>query len=251
MAPSGPVVLAVMAHPDDIEFLCAGTLIRLRERAWRVVMVTMTAGDCGSATLSPTEISAVRRREAADSAALLAADYVCLEQKDGLVLLRPETIAATVELMRRVQPDLVITHAPVDYMLDHEQTSTIARHAAFCAPIRNFRTGATDPAPAGPRVPHLYYADPTEGRDLFGERVKPGLYVDISQVIDAKEAMLACHASQRDWLLAHHGIDEYLQAMRAWSAARGREVGVPYAEAFRQHLGHGYPQDDRLAALLG
>jgi hypothetical protein len=75
--------------------------------------------------------------------------------------------------------------------------------------------------------------------------------VDISGVIETKERMLACHASQRDWLLAQHGVDHYLEAMRAWSARRGAEAGVAYAEGFRQHLGHAYPQENKLAEILG
>jgi hypothetical protein len=63
--------------------------------------------------------------------------------------------------------------------------------------------------------------------------------------------MLACHASQRQWLLKHHGMDEYLEAMRRWGRQQGERVGVAYAEGFRQHLGHSYPQDNRLAQLVG
>ena len=63
--------------------------------------------------------------------------------------------------------------------------------------------------------------------------------------------MLAAHASQREWLLKHHGMDHYVGSMRDWSARRGREAGVAFAEGFRQHLGHSYPQDNLLAQLLG
>jgi hypothetical protein len=70
-------------------------------------------------------------------------------------------------------------------------------------------------------------------------------------VIEEKTALLACHASQRNWLLKHHGVDQYLNAMREWGAARGKEGGVAYAEGFRQHLGHSYPQDNLVGELLG
>ena len=63
--------------------------------------------------------------------------------------------------------------------------------------------------------------------------------------------MLECHLSQREWLRAQHGMDNYLDEMRRWSAELGRQIGVEHAEGFRQHVGHPYPQDDRLAALLG
>src|SRR4029077_9089506 len=100
-------------------------------------------------------------------------------------------------------------------------------------------------------IPHLYYCDPIEGKDPFGRDIAPCFSIDISAVIDGKADMLACRASQRDWLLKHHGMDQYLQAMRDWGAHRGRAVGVAFAEGFRQHLGHSYPQNNLLGELLG
>jgi LmbE family N-acetylglucosaminyl deacetylase len=246
-----PVALAVMAHPDDIEFQCAGTLLRLRALGWQVHLATMTAGDCGSVDLPPEQISAVRRAEAAAAAERLGADYTCLEQLDGLVFFGDPLVRLTVELVRRVRPQLIITHPPSDYMLDHEQCSVAMRAASFIAPAPNFSTGAAQPAAAAAQVPHLYYSDPLEGVDLYGQPVQPHCYLDISAVVDEKEALLACHASQREWLRAHHGLDEYLLGMRRWNAKRGAEVGVAYAEAFRQHRGHAYPPDDLLSSLLG
>jgi len=251
MATEAPCVLALMAHPDDIEILCGGTLVRLRDAGWRVVLATATHGDCGSAELDPEVISDVRTKEAQASAALLGAEYHCLDLLDLFVLLNEQSIRAAVEVMRRARPDVVITHSPADYMIDHEQASAIARTACFGAPIRNVDTQADEPAPILDHIPHLYYADPIEGVDPLGNPIPPGFWIDISDAIDRKEQMLACHASQREWLLKHHGMDEYLRSMRDWGAARGKEVGVAYAEGFRQHLGHAYPHDNIIAATLG
>jgi LmbE family N-acetylglucosaminyl deacetylase len=135
-------------------------------------------------------------------------------------------------------------------MLDHEMTSSLARAAAFAAPIPNFLADRSC-GPVLDHIPHLYYCDPIEGKDPLGRDVSPHFCVDISSVIDVKEAMLASHASQRDWLHKHHGIDQYLKSMRDWSAQRGQRCGVRYAEGFRQHRGHSYPQDNLLAATLG
>ena len=77
------------------------------------------------------------------------------------------------------------------------------------------------------------------------------IYVDVSAVMETKARMLACHASQRDWLRKHHGMDHYIETMRDWSAHQGRSCGVAYAEGFRQHLGHSYPQDNLLGNILG
>ena len=144
----------------------------------------------------------------------------------------------------------MFTHSPDDYHLDHEMTSTLVRAAAFNAPIPLFLHGRGG-APPTDHIPHLYYCDPIEGKDAFGRPVPAGFCVDVSGVIDEKAAMLACHASQRDWLLKHHGVDHYINSMRDWGAARGRECGVAYAEGFRQHLGHSYPQDNLVGKLLG
>jgi LmbE family N-acetylglucosaminyl deacetylase len=245
------VVLTVLAHPDDAEFLCAGALIRLvGEHGWQPHIATMTPGDCGSAELPAEEISRIRRQEGARAAGLIGAVYHCLEERDLSIFYNAVTLEKVTLLLRAVRPRLVFTHSPSDYMLDHEMTSTVVRAAAFGAPIPNFHAQAGQAAPLE-HIPHLYYCDPIEGKDPLGRDVPPGFCVDISRVIETKVAMLAAHASQREWLLKHHGIDQYLQAMRDWGARRGRSCGVAFAEGFRQHLGHSYPQDNLLGQLLG
>ena len=99
-------------------------------------------------------------------------------------------------------------------------------------------------------MPYLYYCDPVEGIDPLGQPVTPTTVIDISPQIDLKAQMLACHASQREWLRAHHGMDEYIESMRRRGAARGQAVGSAYAEGFVQHRGHPYPHDDLLAAMF-
>src|SRR5262249_40642045 len=155
------------AHPDDAEFLCAGTLIRLaKEHAWSVHIATMTPGDCGSTELPPEEISRVRRREGANAAALIGGTYHCLEERDLLVVYNEATLEKVARLLREVRPTIVLTHSPADYMLDHEMTSTLARAAAFAAAVPNFLSDSGHP-PALPRIPHLYYCDPIEGKDAL------------------------------------------------------------------------------------
>ena len=245
------VALSVLAHPDDAEFLCAGALVRLRrEHGWDVHVASMTPGDCGSATLAAEEIAAVRRREGAAAAALIGATYHGLEERDLLLFYAERPLECVTRLLREVRPDVVLTHSPADYMLDHETTSALARAAAFGAPIPNFFAGLGHPRPL-PHIPHLYYCDPIEGKDALGRAVPPAFCVDVSGVVQTKADMLAAHASQREWLLKHHGMDEYVESMRRWGAERGRSCGVAFAEGYRQHLGHGYPQDNLLGALLG
>jgi N-acetylglucosamine malate deacetylase 1 len=245
------VALSVLAHPDDAEFLCAGSLIRLaREHGWEIHIASMTAGDCGSAELPAEEIGRVRRAEGARAAARVGGRYHCLEERDLLVFYNESTLAKVTRLLRQVRPRLVFTHSPSDYMLDHEVTSAVVRAAAFAAPIPNFLADR-GLGPVLGHIPHLYYCDPIEGKDPLGREVPPGFCIDVGTVLEEKAAMLASHASQREWLLKHHGIDQYVQAMRDWGAARGRACGVACAEGFRQHRGHSYPQDNLLGDLLG
>lgn len=234
-------VLAVMAHPDDAEILAGGTLFHLKSLGWEVGIVTMTAGDCGSATMGREEIARVRHAEAQNAAAYLGASYACAGMMDVEVVYNAENIRRVVEVMRRFDPDVVITHSPVDYMLDHEEASRLARAATFAQAIPNYETRQVPPARRGRATPALYYADPLEGKDPMGRRIDPQFYVDISSQLGQKREMLARHVSQREWLRSHHGIDEYLDRMTAWAAAYGSECGFDYAEGFRQHLGHGYP----------
>jgi LmbE family N-acetylglucosaminyl deacetylase len=245
------VILTVLAHPDDAEFLCAGTLVRLvREHGWRVHIASMTPGDCGSAELASEEISRIRRGEGARAAARLGGVYHCLEERDLLIAYTEPALERVTRLLRAVRPRVVLTHSPADYLLDHEMTSTLVRAAAFAAPVPNFLRDRSHGPPLA-HIPHLYYCDAIEGKDLFGREVTPDFAIDISAVIDVKAEMLAAHASQREWLLKHHGMDQYLQAMCDWGARRGRSCGVAYAEGFRQHRGHSYPQDNLLGQLLG
>jgi N-acetylglucosamine malate deacetylase 1 len=244
------VALALLAHPDDAEFLCAGTLIRLaHEHGWQIHIASMTPGDCGTAEHSADEIARIRRLEGAASAAQIGGAYTCLEECDLLVAYNTESLKKATDLLRKVRPRIVFTHSPDDYHLDHEMTSRIVRAAAFAAPVPLFARSTHGPDPLE-HIPHLYYCDSVEGKDILGRPILPGLYVDITSAIDRKSSMLSCHASQRNWLLKHHGVDQYVESMRAWSAARGREHGVAFAEAFRQHLGHSYPQDNLLGDLL-
>ena len=132
-------------------------------------------------------------------------------------------------------------------MVDHELTSMIVQTACFASGIKNMEVGI---APYEP-VPHLYYCDPMEGKDIFGKAVVPSMYVNITGEIGVKENMLAHHESQRNWLLTHHKMDEYILAMKRFARERGMESGVEYAEGFRQHLGHGFPQENILKNILG
>ncbi len=249
--PTRPRILAIHAHPDDSEFQCVGTLALLAEAGCHLSLATMTPGDCGSSDRDAEAIAAVRREEARASAALIGADSTCLEFRDLAIFDDDESRRRVVEALRRARPDVVLTAPPADYLCDHEATSRLVRDACFAASLPNYKTRQWEPAPSLAGIPHLYFMDAIEGTDRDGRPVPAGFLVDVSRVAGLKRRMLACHASQRDWLMKQHGIDEYLGAQARWGARRGAEIGVDHAEAFRQYLGHAYPKDNRLLALIG
>lgn len=242
-------ILAIGAHPDDIEFNCAGTLALLKAKGYQIFMATMTPGDCGSAEYSAEETARIRRAEATCAAAVLGAQYCCLEERDLAIDYDTATRRKVTGLLRRVDPFLVLTHPLEDYMPDHEITGRLVRDACFSAGLPNFVT------PEGERatesgVPYLYYWDVFGQVDRYGKPAPVDFLVPIGDVIPVKEQMLACHESQRNWLRRQHGVDEYLDQMRRLAAQRGEQAGVAYAEGYNQHRGHAYPDDNILARLL-
>jgi LmbE family N-acetylglucosaminyl deacetylase len=241
-------VLSLGAHPDDAEFLCAGTLALLHQKGWEIHIATMAPGDCGTVQYSREEISRIRKAEAAKSASLLDGTYHCCECGDIFILYDRPSLLKAIELVRKVKPTIVITTSPSDYMVDHEMASKLAQTACFACGVVNVATPGAEPFEP---IPHLYYMDAVEHKDNFGAEITPGMIVDISSVMDTKEKMLCCHESQRHWLMTHHGMDEYVNMMKKSDQKRGREIDSAFAEGFRQHLGHAYPQDNILKAELG
>jgi len=246
--PEHKTVLTFLAHPDDAEILCGGTLVRLAEAGWDVHIATCTPGDCGTMTETPWAISATRTGEAQAAAEKIGATYHCLDERDLFVVYDKPTLRKAVDLFRAVAPSLVFTHAPKDYMMDHEMASLLARAASFGHGAPNASTRPRQPHSV---IPWLYYCDPLEGIDPLGNEVTPTTYVEISAQLEKKTEMLSCHASQREWLRAHHGMDEYVDSMKRHVQWRGRQHGTDAAEAFVQHRGHAYPADDVLRELFG
>ena len=245
---SSKVALSFCAHPDDAEFFCAGTLALLQQKGWQIHISTMTPGDCGTIEYTREEISIIRRAEAAKAAAILDGQYHCLESNDIFIMYDRPTLLKSIELVRKLKPAIVFALSPEDYMVDHTTAGKLAMTACFAGGVRNIEIeGAQSFEP----VPYLYYMDPSEGKDTFGKKVQPQMVVDISSAFETKEKMLCCHESQRNWLKAHHNMDEYVESMKRWSMSRGSMIGTRYAEGFRQHMGHAYPQDNILKNELG
>ncbi len=244
-------ILAIHAHPDDAEILAGGTLALLAALGHEITIATMSPGDCGSRELGPEEIAAVRRREAAQAAALIGASYLCLEMRDLAIFSDDASRRRVTETLRRTRPDIVLAASPADYLCDHEAASMLVRDSCFIAPAPNYRTHSESPAPPLDAIPHLYYMDPVAGVDREGYLVMPDFVVDVTETFARKREMLAAHASQRSWLMRHHGTDDYLETMEQWTRERGQLAGRTCGEGFRAYHGHPYPRSPLLEDLLG
>jgi LmbE family N-acetylglucosaminyl deacetylase len=218
-------VLAIHAHPDDIEILAGGTMAMLSASGHAVTIATMTVGDCGSAQVSSEQISAIRLAEARAAADLIGAEYFYGGFFDLAIFNDDASRRRVTEILRITRPDIVITASPIDYMADHETTSALVKDACFGAPAALYRTGTAAPLTS---IPHLYYVDPLTGSYPDGAEVIRDFCVDIGHVYSRKRAMLELHASQRDWLRRHHGMDDYILQMEATT----RRVGDRFGKAF-------------------
>lgn len=241
-------VLAIHAHPDDIETLGAGTLAVLARLGHAVKIATVTAGDLGSSEMDQAQTARTRHAEATAAAALIGAQYRCGEVGDLCVFNDDPTRRRVTELVRWAAPDVVLTASPADYHPDHEAVSQLVRDACFAASVPNYRTG---PSAALAGIPHLYFMDPIGGRNREGVRIVPDFGVDIAPVFEAKRAMLAAHVSQVEWVARQHGVPDQLQSMEAWCRRRGGDFGTEMAEGFRQYRHHPYPATPLLQELVG
>jgi len=242
------VILAIHAHPDDIEHLAAGALALLAGRGHEVRIATLTAGECGSASTDLADTARIRKAEAAASAALIGAAYACADLPDLGVFNDDAARRAVTELVRWARPEVVLAASPADYHPDHEAASELTRDACFAASVPNYRTGPSAPLEA---IPHLYFMDPIGGRDRQGVRIAGDFGADIAGGMEMKRRMLAAHVSQAAWVARQHGIADHLASMEAWSRRRGRDFGAVFAEGFRQYRHEPYPRAPRLQELLG
>jgi N-acetylglucosamine malate deacetylase 1 len=241
-------VLCIHAHPDDAEILAGGTLALLAKAGLRITIVTMTAGDCGSAELGPEELSTIRKAEARAAAALIGAEYLCAGFCDLSIFNDDASRRRVTELLRQVGPEVILTASPEDYLCDHETTSQLVRDACFGAALPNYRTGNDAVALAG--IPHLYFMDPIGMVDRAGKAVTPDFTVDVRLSFETKRSMLAKHESQRAWLRRQHNIDNYLDQMEEWTRSAGSRAGVSLGEGFRQYRAHPYPATPLLQEAL-
>jgi N-acetylglucosamine malate deacetylase 1 len=246
------VAMAIAAHPDDIEFLMAGTLRRLTELGWQTHYLTIGNGSCGSLTLGPTAIARVRATEARVAARILGARFHSSLTPDCTILYGMPLLRRVAAIVRAVAPRVLLVPSPQDYMEDHTETCRLAVTAAFVRGMPNFRTTPSR-RPVATDVT-VYHAMPHGLRDALDGRIVPGAFVDTAPVHDVKRKALSAHRSQDRFLAGTQHMSSYLQEMDDMSREVGRMSGrFVHAEGWRRHLYRGLCAEDAdpLAEALG
>ncbi len=244
--------LAIAAHPDDIEFVMAGTLLLLQATGFEIHYLNLASGSCGSAELGPAATRSVRRRESRQAARILGAIHHPSLVDDLEILYEINTLRRLTAIVRDVRPTIVLTHSPEDYMEDHMNACRLAVTATFARGMRNFRAIPQRPVENYPAT--LYHAMPHGLCDGLGQQINPGLFVNTESVHLRKREALAAHESQKAWLDVSQGMDSYLTAMDEMSLAVGKmSRRFRHAEGWRQHshLGFCGPTDEPLGKALG
>lgn len=215
-------VLALGAHPDDVEVYCAGTLRKYIIRGDKVTILHACTGDKGNFTIPPEEMARIRDQESIRAGKVIGSKVGTLGFSDAELEDSQENMERFVKAIREVNPDVIFTHSPEDYHKDHEMTSKLVIDASFMVTIPN----VCPEVPFMEKVPQIYFMEPYTGIGFH-----PTEYVDITDTMPAKLEMMKCHESQITWLMEHDHLDilDYIETSGKY---RGFQCGVTYAEGF-------------------
>ena len=244
--------LAICAHPDDIEFMMAGTLLLLGKAGYEIHYMTVANGCCGSVHYTRGKLAEMRRKESMAAARLAGAVFHESLVNDLEVFYDSKTLARLSAIVREIAPEIILTHYPEDYMEDHATTCRLAVMAAFTKGMPNFRTSPSRKAIDQDIT--LYHCPPHGLRSQLRKLIVPEIYVDIASVMDVKKAMLAEHRSQKDWLDKSQGLGSYVNTMVDLCREMGRlSKKFELAEGWVKHLHMGMSSQDSdpLAHALG
>jgi LmbE family N-acetylglucosaminyl deacetylase len=247
-----PRAIAIAAHPDDIEFYMAGTLLLLKLAGWETHYLNLSSGNCGNAKHNAARTRFIRGQEARASARILGAHHHPSHTDDLEIVYDLKLIRRIAAVIREVKPSIVLTHSPQDYMEDHTNTCRLVVTAAFSRGMPNFKTAPPRRAFEGDVT--VYHAMPHGLRDGLRQRIIPGAFANTTSVHIKKREALAAHASQKAWLDASQGMDSYLMAMDQMSLEIGKlSRSFKHAEGWRRHLHLGFSahEADPLGQALG
>jgi LmbE family N-acetylglucosaminyl deacetylase len=217
-------ILAIGAHPDDIEILCAGTLALYAQQGHHVIMAVFTSGNMGDRLVPPEELARIRRAENEEAAAIIGARLLWPGIMDEHVFPNESQRRVMIDLIREADPDVILTHSPNDYHPDHRYVSQLVFDSFFQKGLTHIPDQRQPACRFG--VTQVYYMD-----NIAGIGFVPGEYVDITSVMETKIRMLRCHKSQYKAIseLARHNIEQVAEIQARF---RGLAGNCEFAEAF-------------------
>jgi LmbE family N-acetylglucosaminyl deacetylase len=230
---------AVCAHPDDIEFTMAGTMILLGQAGYELHYMTVANGSCGTEQYDRDTIVRIRSEEARNAARTINAFYHKPLTDDLAIFYERNLLLRLSSIMRQIAPEILLTHYPYEYMEDHSNTCRLALTAAFARGMPNY--AVKPPYPAVDKSVTVYHALPYGLLDPLKRPVIPDFFVDITSALAQKREMLAMHRSQKEWLDRSQGMDSYLDSMEQADQEIGKLSGkFHHAEGWIKHLHLGY-----------
>jgi len=216
-------VLAIFAHPDDVELTVAGTMLKMKHLGYRTGVLDVTQGEMG--TRGTVE---GRAEEAAEAATILKLDIrENLGLPDGHVFVDDPSRTKLVRVLRRLKPKLVLTHQEGDSHPDHNHIAQLVRESARLASMKNY-----DPETGGGKI-----AVPMVAHNVFSWRSRISFVVDISDFLEDKMAAIRAHRSQfydpnsnepETRLTAKHFLTELETRSRYYGSLIGVDAGEPY-----------------------
>jgi N-acetylglucosamine malate deacetylase 1 len=237
------VVLSFHAHPDDAEAWNAGVLKLLKDKGYKIVIATMTAGDLGGCNMNMEQTAKVRFEEAKKAASVLDAEYYNMGGTDGFLFDTKEMRLKAVSLIRKVKAGIIFTHLPIDYHSDHRTTAGIVETAAM---ISSLDTVPVDEKPVD-ITPLLYHTSPLNLTDPLGSKITPPHFlVDVTSAIETKKKMLEYHISQQELMRHMHKMDDFFGFVLEGNRNYGKISGVDYAEVYWQRQGGGFQKEPQV-----
>lgn len=229
-------ILAIGAHPDDVELCCGGTLKKYSLQGHNIFIVLTTSGNIGSNSCNREEIAAIRENEQLEAAKLVGAAVKFLRYDDESLFDTSETRRSVLNAIRWANPDVIFTHHPDDRSTDHAATSKIVTEVILSVGAKNV---PTDEKPID-RVPSIFFWETGAGIGFL-----PEAYVDITDVMDIKREAIKKHVSQFEWM-SNFMKDELDSFTDIISRFRGMQANCKYAEGFIGHRVHGFMPDYKL-----
>jgi LmbE family N-acetylglucosaminyl deacetylase len=233
------IAFAIVAHPDDIEFMMAGTLLLLKKAGYEIHYMNVANGNCGSTEYNSATLKKIRLNEAKNAAKILGAHFHPPLCNDVEIFYDLKTLRRLAAVVREVKPTMLLTHSPADYMEDHMNTCRLAVTAAFARAMPNFKS--IPPRETEAHDCTIYHGLPHSLADNLRRKIIPGAFVNTASVHQTKLEALKAHKSQQNWLDASQKLNSYLQTCEDISLRVGKmSKKFKHAEGWRRHLHFGF-----------